>query len=73
MRGPPPSAELKIARLETRETVFLALIKAEIATSAKKTNVAKPLPLWNGGQRGVETKDVKSCGNKVEQNFEAIK
>jgi hypothetical protein len=69
MRAPPPSTELKIARLETRETVFLALIKAEIATSAKKTDVAKPLPFWNSGQRGVETKDVKSFGNKVKHTF----
>jgi hypothetical protein len=49
--------------------VFLSLIKAKITTSAKKTDVTKPLPLWNGGQRGVKTKDVESCDNKVKRKY----
>jgi hypothetical protein len=65
MRGPPPSAELKITRLETRQTVFFSLIEAKIAAGAKETDVAKPLSLRNGGQRGVKTKDVEPCDNKV--------
>lgn len=65
MRGPPSSAKLKVARLETRQAVFLSFIKTKITTSAKEADMAEPLPLWNRGQRGVKAKYVESCDNKL--------
>ena len=44
----PELAELKVPSLETRQTVFLTLVKTEIPSSTRQASEAKPLVLRDG-------------------------
>ena len=64
MRCEPKLPELQIPRLETRQTVLLALVEPKVATRPKQANMTEPLALWNGGQSRIETEDVETYVNE---------
>jgi hypothetical protein len=60
----PHTAELRVASLEARETVFVAFVKAVVASSPRKTGIAEPLLLRDSVQRRIEAEHMKACGKR---------
>ena len=64
VRCKPKLPELQIPRLETRQTVLLALVEPKVAARPEQADMTEPLALWNGGQSRIETEDVESCASR---------